>query len=99
MSKSSTARIRVRLTPLTIDLIRRSLKGEVLVGAQEAFRVTSSRSHGAVFAVWQLAQRLRLPELLGRSRPWWPAVMAMIVARVVEPGSKRFTADWWRFRP
>ncbi|MFZ5435130.1 MAG: IS1634 family transposase [Bacillota bacterium] len=78
------------LPPETIDLIRRSLKGEVLVGANEAFRIMSSRSHGGIWAVLKVAERLGLPRLLKDK-----LVLAMVIARVLKPGSKRFTAGWW----
>ena len=41
------------LPPEAIDVIRRTLRGEVLVPQTETFRVLDSRSHGAVSAVWQ----------------------------------------------
>jgi hypothetical protein len=81
----------------TIDLIRRSLKGQTLVNAREVFRITSSRAHGAVATLYQLLQRLKLPQLLGsQRRPWHQLVLAMVIARLIHPGSKRFTAAWWQ---
>ncbi|MFZ5434915.1 MAG: hypothetical protein ACOZCF_01050, partial [Bacillota bacterium] len=63
--------------------------------AKDAFRITSSLAHGAVFSVLKVAQRLDLPRNLGKS--WWrDLVLSMVIARVVAPGSKRFTREWVR---
>lgn len=48
-----------------IDLIRRALRGEALVGPTEAFDVVSSRTHGDSSAVLMAMQRLGMRELLG----------------------------------
>ncbi len=80
-----------------IELVRRSLRGEAFVPVDQALQVTGTMSHGAVFAVFTLMQRLGLPELLGvRPKPWHRLVLGMIAARLVHPGSKRFTCGWWR---
>src|SRR5262245_46685958 len=39
------------LPPHTLDLVRRSLKGEVFVTPPQAFRITSAKAHGHVHAV------------------------------------------------
>ncbi len=84
------------LPPEAIEVIRRTLRGEVLVPQTETLRVLGSRSHGAVSAVWQILGSLGLDQLLGtRSAAWKSVVLAMIVARVVRPGSKRFSRSWW----
>lgn len=84
------------LPPEAIDVIRRTLRGEVLVPQAETLRVLGSRSHGAVSAVWQTLRSLGLDQLLGtRSATWKSVVLAMIVSRVVRPGSKRFSRSWW----
>ena len=48
-----------------IDLIDAGLKGQHLVPAGEAVRITSSLPHGHVAAVHAMARRLGLPALLG----------------------------------
>lgn len=85
------------LPPQTIEVIRRSLRGETLVASSDAVKVVRSRAHGSVLAVWQTLRRLELDRLLG-SRPaeWKNVALAMIAARVVRPGSKRFTRGWWK---
>jgi transposase len=77
------------LPPETIDLIRRSLRGEAIVGVNDAFEIVRSRPHGHVAAVLGMIHQLRLPELIApvrcRERD---LVEAMIAARIVEPSSK-----------
>jgi len=76
-----------------IEAIRRVLKGERLVPAEEAFEILRSTPHGHAAAVMGVAGKLGLERLLaarpGRRRN---LVMAMIVARVFHPGSKLATA-------
>lgn len=84
------------LPPEIIEIIRGSLRGDVFVPASQAVQVTRSVSHGAVFAVLTLMQRLGMAKLLGsRPHPWHRLVLGMVAARLVNPGSKRFTCSWW----
>src|SRR5213593_4800147 len=53
------------LPPETIELVRRSLRGETFTAAADAFEVTRSLPHGHVALVWQVARQLGLPGLLG----------------------------------
>ncbi|MDP2872459.1 MAG: IS1634 family transposase [Bacillota bacterium] len=79
-----------------VQMIKRSLKGEAFVSANEALRVVRSRSHGAVWSVWQVMRSLGVPELLGgRKEPWQDRALGMILSRVIRAASKRFTAAWW----
>ena len=75
-----------------IQLIRRVLKGEDLVPAQDAFEVLRGQPHGHVAAVLGSLRQLGLDRLLdaqpSRSRR---LVEAMIVARVLLPASKLAT--------
>jgi hypothetical protein len=48
-----------------IDIIRRSLKGEMFAPVTEAFAVTSSKAHGHVKAVLTTMRRLGFESLLG----------------------------------
>jgi len=78
-----------RLPLPAIELLRRALAGETLLGADEAFRVERSLPHGHVAAVVAMAKTLELPRLLDRSpSPERQRALAMIVQRVLEPGSK-----------
>lgn len=72
-----------------IDAIRRVLAGETLVNASDAFEIERSLPAGHVNAALAMARRLELAKLLDRS----PCrerdlCMAMIVGRVICPGSK-----------
>jgi len=79
-----------------IDLIRRALKGETLVSAQEAFRITRSVPHGHVEAVLGTIGKLGLDTLIAskRCRPR-DLVVAMIVQRILSPCSKLATTRDW----
>ena len=79
----------------TIELIRRSLAGEILIGAQQAATVTRSRPHGHVAAVHAQARALGLPGLLGPPGRYRDLAMALIISRVVTPASKLATTAWW----
>jgi len=78
-----------RLPRETIELVRRSLRGEQFLPAAEAFEVERSLPHGQVAAVLAMARRLELSRLLDRaSSKEHDRVLAMICQRVLEPGSK-----------
>jgi transposase len=77
----------------TVELIRRSLKGEVLVGVEDSFEIVRSLPHGHVAAVLGTLRRLGLPSVLSARRTRErDLVIAMIVARVLEPLSKLATS-------
>jgi hypothetical protein len=72
-----------------IDAIRRVLAGETLVNAKDAFEIERSLPAGHVNAALTMARRLDLAKLLDRSPcPERDLCMAMIVGRVICPGSK-----------
>ena len=76
-----------------IELLRRVLRGEALVPAEEAFQILRARPHGHVAAVVGTMRKLGLPELLSsRAHQKRDRVLAMIAARVIEPCSKLATA-------
>jgi hypothetical protein len=78
-----------------IDLIDAGLKGQQLVPAAEAVTITRSLPHGHAAAVHAMAARLGLPALLGPAGPQRDLAMALIISRVVRPGSKLSTLAWW----
>jgi hypothetical protein len=82
-----------RLPAPTIELIRRAVRGDVLVSPDDAFEVIRSRPHGHVAAVVGTARKVGLPGLLapprGRERD---LVEALVAARVLDPCSKLATA-------
>jgi hypothetical protein len=72
-----------------IDALRRVLAGETLMSVDDAFEIERSLPAGHVTAALAMARRLDLAKLLDRS----PCrerdlCMAMIVGRVIGPGSK-----------
>src|SRR5215204_3419692 len=69
------------LPPDAVEVLRRVLKGEKLVGAEASVRVERSASYGHVAAV-----------LGTKRRPERDRVLAMVVARVLAPDSKLATA-------
>jgi len=76
-----------------IELIRLSLRGEVLVNAQDAFEVVRSLPHGHVAAALGTFRRLQLHALLGtKASRERELVTAMVIARVLDPTSKLATA-------
>jgi len=78
-----------KLSPAALDVLRRVLAGGVLVDANEAFEVERSLPHGHVAAVLTACRRLELPRLLDRAPSRERSlVVAMIVQRLLEPGSK-----------
>ena len=80
-----------------IDIIRRSLAGESFVPARETFLVERSRPHGHVEAVLGTLRQLGLERLLA-SQPsrQRSLVVAMIVERLLHPGSKLAATRLWR---
>jgi hypothetical protein len=78
-----------------IDLIDAGLKGRQLVPAGEAVTITGSLPHGHVAAVHAMARELGLPALLGPAGRQRDLALALIISRVVKPGSKLATLTWW----
>jgi len=77
-----------------VELIRRVLKGEELVPAEDAFEILRARPHGHVAAVVGTMRRLGIPELLStRHHRNRQLVLAMMAARILEPCSKLATAQ------
>jgi len=79
-----------------VDNLRRLLRGDQLVGAQDAFTITSSVPHGHVEAVLGTMRKLGLPSLIAakpsRERE---LVLAMIAERLIRPCSKLATTREW----
>ena len=78
-----------------IDLIDAGLKGQQLVPAAGAVTITGSLPHGHVAAVHAMARELGLPALLGPAGRQRDLALALIISRVVKPGSKLATLTWW----
>src|SRR5580704_18091687 len=78
-----------------VSAIEATLKGERLVPAGQAVRITASVPHGHVAAVHAAAVTLGLPALLGPAGRPRDLALALIISRVVRPGSKLSTLTWW----
>lgn len=79
--------------PQQVEALRRLLKGESLVPLAQAFQIQRAAPHGHVAAVLGTLRRLGLESILSRPRcPERDLVVAMIVARILEPSSKLATA-------
>jgi Transposase DDE domain len=86
-----------KLPDHVVDAVEAALKGEVLAAAANPPAVTITRSvpHGHVAAVYAMARKLGLPALLGPAGRHRDLALALIVSRVVAPGSKLSTLAWW----
>lgn len=79
--------------PAQVELLRRVLKGETLIPASQALQIERSLPHGHVAATLGSLRRLGLEQLLAHQpSPERDLVVAMIVARILAPGSKLATA-------
>src|SRR6266508_6935671 len=78
-----------RLPSETIELVRRSLRGEQFLSAVDGFEVERSLPHGQVVAVLGMARRLELARLLDRQPSAERSrVLALVVQQLLRPGSK-----------
>jgi hypothetical protein len=77
------------LPPAAIDAIRRVLAGQTLMSVDDAFEIERSLPAGHVNAALAMARRLELAKLLDRSPSRQRDLcLAMILGRVISPGSK-----------
>ena len=99
--KNVRKRTLANLSKLPMDqilAIRRVLKGDKLVSFEDAFEIVKdgSRAHGHIEAVLNTMTRLGFDKLLASRRsPERDLVVAMVVARILEPQSKLATSLWW----
>ncbi|HEX6454124.1 MAG TPA: IS1634 family transposase [Trebonia sp.] len=79
-----------------VDAVEAALKGDVLVPAgQAAVTVARSVPHGHVAAAYAMARELGMPALLGPAGRQRDLALALVISRVVHPGSKLSTIAWW----
>ena len=78
-----------------VSAIEATLKGERLVPAGQAVTITAAAPHGHVAAVHAMAAKVGLPALLGPAGRQRDLALALIISRVVRPGSKLSTLTWW----
>jgi len=94
-AKNETVANLSQLPAATIEVIRASLAGQALVPAAAAATVTRSLPHGHVAAVHAAARSLGLPGLLGPPGRARDLALALVISRVIKPGSKLATTCWW----
>lgn len=83
------------LPEAAIEAIRATLRGELVLPAGQVMAITRAVPHGHVAAVWAQAAALGLPALLGPAGRQRDLAMALVISRVLRPGSKLATASWW----
>jgi transposase len=79
----------------TIQVIRESLAGKHHVVAEEGFAIKRSLPHGHVAALGAMANKLKLPSLLGPACRERDIIYALILARAIHPASKLATSRWF----
>ncbi len=79
-----------------VEAIRRTLRGETLVPVADLFDIVRSQHHGHVQAIRTAMTQLHFESLIA-SRPSRERdlVVAMVMARILEPTSKLATTRWW----
>lgn len=86
------------LPPEMVEKFQALLRGEVVSTdkLESAFEIVRSRPHGHVMAVLGTLRRLKLESILASRRNRNRALaVAMVVARLIDPGSKLATARGW----
>ncbi len=81
-----------------IEAVRRVLKGETLLSADELFEIVEggSPAHGHVEAVLTAIKRLGFARLVcSRASRRRSLVLAMVAARILKPQSKLAMTRWW----
>jgi Transposase DDE domain len=82
--------------PAQREALRRVLRGDTLVAPEDAFEIIRSLPHGHVVAVLGTLRRLGLEAILSAKKSQQrDLVVAMIVARLLDPRSKLATARSW----
>ncbi len=84
------------LSAAQVDAIRRTLRGETLVPRADLFEIVHSHHHGHVQAIRTAMTQLGFESLIA-SRPSRERdlIVAMVMARIIEPASKLATTRWW----
>lgn len=78
-----------------VEAIRKILSGGVLVEASSAVEIERALPHGDVAAVHAMATKLGIKKLLGPDCRDRDLAYALIISRIVRPGSKLSTTSWW----
>ena len=84
------------LSAAQVQMIRSTLRGDVLQPIDQTFEITASAAHGHVQAVWQAMQRLGFASLLAsKPCPDRDLVAAMVASRIICPATKLATTRLW----
>jgi hypothetical protein len=83
------------LSAPAIEAVKAALAGKPLLAAGDGWQVTRSLPHGHLAAVWAQAKALGVPALLGPAGRDRDLALALIISRVIRPGSKLATTGWW----
>jgi Transposase DDE domain len=84
------------LPDAAIEALRKVLAGTVLVDPADTFEIEQSLSHGGVAAVHAMADKLGVQKLLGPACRERDLAYALVISRILQPGSKLSTLDWWQ---
>jgi transposase len=84
------------LSAAQVQMIRASLRGDVLQPIDQTFEITASPAHGHVQAVCLAMQRLGFaPLLASKPCPERDLVAAMVASRIICPATKLATTRLW----
>ncbi len=84
------------LSAAQVQMIRSTLRGDVLQPINEAFEITASPAHGHVQAIALAMQRLGFASLLAsKPCPERDLVAAMVASRIICPATKLATTRLW----
>ena len=84
------------LSAAQVQMIRSTLRGDVLQPIDQTFEITASAAHGHVQAAWQAMQRLGFASLLAsKPCPDRDLVAAMVASRIICPATKLATTRLW----
>ena len=83
------------LPDTALEAVRKVLRGEAVVSADEAFDVERSVPHGDAAAAHVMASTLGLRDVLGPACRERDIAYALILSRAIRPESKLSTVAWW----
>ena len=83
------------LPDAALEAVRKVLRGEAVVSADEAFEVERSVPHGDAAAAHVMASALGLRDLLGPACRERDIAYALILSRAIRPESELSTVTWW----
>jgi transposase len=96
-TKKKTIANLTHLPSEAIEILRRFLNGQKFVPIEETIgNIVESKQHGHVFAVLSAIKKLGVPNLIAyKSSTKRSLILAIIIARILNPSSKLATTRWW----